>query len=177
MRTQGPIVIAKTTSPVTVNTDDTIQTYFSVTLPSGLFLAGRTLRVKMGGNFLSNSGTPTWTLTIAYGGTTMFADATAATAADTDRGTWWLDFSIQAQANNDQALSGVCLFDVLGAKTAPATGVGNLGTDEIGAVTPFSGSAAVDSDAGDRALTVQWTMSVSNAAVETVMEYATAELV
>jgi len=175
LRQQGPIVIHKTTSPVTFNTTLAIQTYLSLTIPNGLFLSGRVLRVRCGGNYLSNSGTPTWTLTIAYGGTTLFADASGATTADTDRGAWMLDFDLTAQANNDQALSGHLRFQTPGAKTAATTGRGDVAaTSHIN--TPLDGSAAVDSNAADRTLTVQWTMSVSNASVETVMEYATVEL-
>ena len=175
-RANGPITIAKVTSAVTFNTTLAIQTYLSTILPSGLFLSGKALRVRCGGTYLSNSGAPTWTLTIAYGGTTMYADATAATTADADRGAWSLDFYLVAQTNSDQALNGHVSFGTPGAKTAATTGTGDIGvTTDI--VSPINGAAAVDSDAADRTLTVQWTMSVSNAAVETVMEFATVELV
>lgn len=177
IRTQGPITIAKTTAAVTFNTTLAIQTYFSLVLPSGLLLSGKTLRVRCGGNYLANSGTPTWTLTIAYGGTTLFADVTAATTADADRGAWTVEFDMTAQANADQALIGLVTFQTPGAKTAPTSGqAGDLAV-VTSVSTPIAGSAAVDSDAADRTLTVQWTMSVSNVADETVMEYATAELV
>lgn len=177
VRTQGPITIAKQTAAVTFNTTAVIQTYFSAVIPSGLFLAGKTLRCRCGGNYLANSGTPTWTLTIAYGGTTLFADVTGVTTADADRGAWALDFTLQAQANADQALNGVCDFQTPGAKTAPTTGQAGDLSVVTGVTTPIAGSAAVDSDAADRTLTVQWTMNVSNIADETVMEYATLELV
>lgn len=175
--TAGPTTIAKTTSPVSFNNTNAAQTYLSVVLPSGLFLSGKTLRVRCGGNYLSNSGTGTWTLTIAYGGTTLFADATGATTADADRGAWYLEFELVAQSNTSQKLSGLVSFQTPGAKTAPTTGTaGDLGaTTHVN--TPLAGTASVDSDAADRTLSIQWTMSVANAAVETVMEFATVELV
>lgn len=176
--TRRLVTIAKETDGVTFNTTLAIQTYFSTTLPSGLLLAGRTLRVRCGGNYLSNSGSPTWTLTIAYGGTTLFADVTGAMSnADADRGAWRVEFDLIAQANNAQRLVGLASFQpgAGGIKNAPATGIGDLAvTTHVAA--PIRGTAAVDSDAADRLLTVQWTMSVSNVAVETVMDYATAEL-
>jgi len=175
IRSQGPIVLKKTTTAVTNNTTSSIQTYFTLTVPNGLFLTGRQIRVRCGGNYLANSGTPTWTLTIAYGGTTMFADATGATTADADRGSWEVDFILNASGNATQTLSGLVTFQTPGAKTAAATGGGDLAvTTNI--ATPIRGTAAVDSNAANRDLTVQWTMSVSNAADETVMEYAFAEL-
>ena len=176
LRQVGPITIYKSTSDVTFNTTASIQTYLTLTIPDGLFLSGKVLRVRCGGSYLSNSGTPTWTLTIAYGGTTLFADATGSTTADADRGAWRVDFDLTAQGTSDQALVGLVSFQTPGAKTAATTGRGDMAvTTSVAA--PIEGSAAVNSDTADRTLTVQWTMSVSNASVETLMEFATVELV
>jgi hypothetical protein len=177
LRTQGPIVVGKATSAVTFNTTSSIQTYATITIPNGLLLAGRQLRVRCGGNYLSNSGTGTWTLTIAYGGTTLFADATAATTADADRGAWEVDCMLNASGNAVQQLSGHVRFQTPGAKTAPTTGTAGDLAVVTHVVAPFRGAATVDSDAADRTLTVQWTMSVSNASAETVCDYATFELI
>lgn len=159
------IVIKKTTTPVVVNTSAAAGTFFTTTLPSGLFLAGRQLHVVCGGDYLINSGTPTITLAIDYGGTTMFADATAAFTADSDRGTWMVDFILNASANAVQQLIGRAIVQTPGAKAAATTGQGDLAvvTSVLG---PFYGTAAVDSDAADRTLNVKWTMSVSNVANE-----------
>lgn len=175
LRTQGPIVLKKTTTPVVINTNATIQTYFTITLPSGLFLAGKILRIQCGGTMLLNSGTPTVTLTIAYGGTTMFADVSVAATADVDRLAWFLDLYLTAQANNDQALVGNVEYSPIAAKTAPTTGVGDIALTASSG-SPISGAAAVDSDAGDRTFTVQWTMNVSNVSDEIAMEFGVAEL-
>lgn len=186
MRTQGPILIYKTTTAETTNTTAAAINILNkgasgVVIPDGLFLAGRILRVRIGGNYLFNSGTPTLTLTVIYGGTTMFADATVVAAADADRGAWDIMLMIVAQANNDQALSGVLFLqpaDV--ARVAPTTGgPGDLAfantSNRIGSAN-FAGSAAVDSDAANRTLQVQFTMNVSNAADEIVVEGATVEI-
>lgn len=175
VRAVGPTTLKQTTSAVTFNTTNAIQTYFNVVLPAGLMSAGRQVRVRCGGTYLSNSGTGTWTLTIAYGGTTLFADATGATTADADRGAWNVDFILNCSANAVQSLGGVVNFQTPGAKTAPATGIGDMGVTTSPAA-PIKGNATVDSMAADRALTVRWTMSVSNAAAETTMEYGFAEL-
>lgn len=173
---ESQVTLKKTTTAVVFNNTAAIQTYFTITLPSGLFLAGKILRVRCGGSFLANSGTPTNTLTIAYGGTTIYADASTAATADADRIGWFLDFNLVAQANNDQALVGGLWFSLLAAKTAPTTGIaGDFVSTHLS--TPIVGAAlAVDSDAADRTLTVQWTMSVANAANETTMEFGVAEL-
>lgn len=176
MASTGPIVLKATTAAVTNNTTNAIQTYASVTVPSGLLAAGRILRVRASGNYLSNSGTGTWTLTLSYGGTTMFADVTGATTADADRGAWVLEFDLIAVSLTSQKLVGAVAFQTPGAKTAPATGIGDLAaTTHIR--TPIRGVASVDSDAADRDLLVRWTMSVSNSAAETVCDVATFELI
>jgi hypothetical protein len=182
IRTQGPIVLKKTTTAVSFNTTNAIQTYFTITLPSGLFLTGRQLRVTCGGNFLLNSGTPIITLTIAYGGTTMFADAAIIGAADADRGAWFLDVVLTAVSGSSQKLDGQLSLDpTIAQRVAPTSGVaGNISLSGTAAnqalIAPFDGSASVDSDAADRTLTVQWTMDTSNSADEILMAFGVAEL-
>jgi len=178
------VIYRTTTAEVTNNTAAAInildKTNGGVSIPSGLFLAGQILRVQIGGNLLINSGTPTLTLTVKYGGTTMFADATVAGLADADRRAWNLQLDIIAQGNSDQALFGQLNLQPLEvAATAATTGIGDLAfvntSNRLGCV-PFSGSAAVDSDAGNRLVEVQFTFSVANAANEVVVEGATVEL-
>ncbi len=181
LRENGPICIYRTTTAETTNTTAAAiealnKTGSGVTIPSGLFLAGRQLHVKMGGNMLLNSGTPTVRVVIAYGGTTMFSDISAASTADTDRSPWDMDFVINAQANNDQSLTGTIAMGKIAAKTAPTTGLGDA-WDTAAVIAPVAGSAAVDSDTGNRVLSVQITFSVSNAANELVVEQASVFLV
>lgn len=186
MRQHGPICIYRTTTAETTNNTSSAinildKTNSGVAIPSGLFLAGKTLRVRIGGNLLINSGTPTLTLTVIYGGTTMFADTSVVSAADSDRRAWMLDLNIIAQGNSDQALFGSLWLQPIDIAVAAAatTGIGDMATantsNRLGTV-PFGGSAAVDSDAGDRTLQVQFTFNVANAANEVVVEGATVEL-
>lgn len=182
IRTGGPITIYRTATKFTQNTLATIFTLFTLTIPNGLFLAGRVLRVRLGGNYLFNSGTPTFIFTLSYGGTTFFADVTTAATASANRGAWTIDFEVAANANADQQVSGNIAFSTQGAKTAPTTGVaGDLllpaAIGNVMIITPFYGTAAVDSDAADRILLAQGTMNVSNAADEIVMNFASVELV
>jgi hypothetical protein len=186
MRERGTICIYKTTAAETTNNTSAAinildKTNGGVAIPNGLFLAGKILRVNIGGNLLINSGTPTLTLTVIYGGTTMFADATVVSAADTDRRAWFLEFLLVAQGNSDQALFGslhLQPFDI-GVAAAATTGIGDMATantsNRLGMI-PFSGSAAVDSDAANRTLQVQFTYNVANSADEVVVEGATVEL-
>ena len=183
----SPTMIYKTTTAETTNStaaaiDILNKTNSGVVIPNGLFLAGKMLRVRISGNYLFNSGTPTWTLTVIYGATTMFADATIASVASAVRGAWILDFLLVAQANNDQALGGVLLSQPIEiAKVAPTTGIAGefdfANTSNRLGVRNFAGSSAVDSDAANSTLRVQMTMNVSNIADEIVVEGATVELI
>ena len=173
------VVLKRSTAIVSNNTTSAAQTYATLTCPSGMLAAaGRILRVRLGGNYLSNSGTPTWTLTISYGGTTMYQGASAATTADTDRKAWFVEFDLVHTASNAQRLAGHVQFGTPGTVTAPTTGIGPIGlaTSNTQPIASANGGTTVDSDAADRTLNVQWTMSVSNAAVETVCEFSTFEL-
>lgn len=183
VRDSGVVIYRTTTAEVTNTTAAAIEALnkanSGVTIPDGLFLAGKILRVKLWGNILQNSGTVAIQLGIRYGGTTMFADTSAATVADADRRPWFIEFSLVAQANNDQALTGhVQMTDVQTATTAPGTGIGDaFGIASVGeAPTTIGGSAAVDSDAANRLLSVIWTLGTSSASVELVVEGATVEL-
>lgn len=181
LREQGPICIYRESTATTTNTTSSAiellnKANSGVTIPSGLLLSGRQLHVRLGGNFLANSGTPTIRIVIAYGGTTMFSDISGASTADTDRSPWFLDFVITAQDNADQNLSGVLAMGKIAAKTAPTTGLGDA-WDTAAVMAPVSGSAAVDSDTANHLLSVQFTFSVSNAANEVVVEQASVFLV
>lgn len=179
------VIYATRTAEATNNTSSAIEILnkasSGVSIPSGLFLSGRILRVRIGGNLLVNSGTPTLTLTVIYGGTTMFADTSVVSAADSDRRAWMLDLMIFAQGNSDQALYGSLWLQPIDIAVAAAAtaGIGDMATantsNRLGTI-PFSGSAAVDSDAANRTLQVQFTFNVANAANEVVVEGATVEL-
>lgn len=180
----GPITIYKTTVAETTNTTAAAiealnKANAGVTIPNGLFLNPRILRAKLWGNILQNSGVVAIQLAIRYGGTTMFADTSAATVADADRRPWFIEFSLVAQGNSDQALTGhVQMTDVQTATTAPGTGIGDaFGIASVGeAPTTIGGSAAVNSDAADSLLSVIWTLGTSSASVELVVEGASVEL-
>lgn len=172
----APIIIKKQTAPVVFNNTAAAQTYFTVTLPNGLFLSGQQVRLRMGGTMLLNSGTPTVRLVILFGGTTLFSDISGASTADADRNSWDLDITLTAQANADQNLNGLVCMGIIAAKTAPTTGIGDVWStaENIGSI---NGSSAIDADAANRDFVVQMTMSVANAANEIACEYAVCELI
>jgi len=183
MREHGPITIHKETATKTqANLVTAVSIFNSApSIPSGLFLAGRMLRITAFGNVLHNTTTAmTLTVAISYGGTTIFSDATASygATADADRQPWFLDFTITAQANNNQRMGG--LFQAFGPTITNSTGIGDIGVDEILANSPIgsaTGGIAVDSDAGNRTLDIQFTMSSANASHDWVCQGILVELI
>jgi hypothetical protein len=176
------ILIHKVTTARTINNSAAANSIWATppVIPSGLFLAGKILRVRAGGNMLVNSGTPTLRLVISYGGTTMYSFISAASVADADRAAWQLDFDLVAQGNSDQSMHGnFQLTDIVAARPTPTNGIGGWQINTATAESPpaIAGAAAVDSDAADRTLDVTFTFSVANAANEFVCESATVELI
>lgn len=179
---QGPIRIYKTVGPEVTNTTAAAiealnKANAGVTIPAGLMGQSmfKKLRVRLGGNMLLNSGTPTVRIAILFGGTVMFSDISGVSVADADRLAWFIDFEISSQGTSDQALSGRVSVSSLAAKTAPTTGIGDIWAtvNNEGAI---SGASAVNADTANRLLSVQFTFNVSNAAVELVVEQASVEL-
>jgi hypothetical protein len=181
-----PQIIARTTTAVVVNNNNALAAYFTVTLPSGLLAAGRIVRVRCGGTYLYNAATqPTPVLTITYGGSNLWIDTGLLSTADADRGAWRLDFDLIGQASNDQELIGIGIMTntLTAAHVPPTTGqAGNLMGSLAVANRPVSfemaAALAVDSDAANRALVVNWTMGgTASANNEMTLEFATAELI
>lgn len=174
--------VAEVTNTSSAETHILDKTNSGVSIPNGLFLAGRQLRVRIGGNYLLNNSTPTVTIRIKYGATTLFGDVSLAGAADADRGAWFMEFLLTAQGNADQALIGFMTFanTPAGRIAGSVAGIGDiLGSVAVAGrpvTTPFSGAAAIDSDAANVVLAVTWQYSVSHANDEVVVESATVEL-
>lgn len=181
-RTRGPLLLYKTTTSESTDTTSSAfhildKTNSGVVIPSGMFTSGKIIRVRIGGVMTMNSGTPTLTLIINFGGTIMFQDVTSTGfTADADTRAWHIEFDLTAVSQSVQALHGMYFFQGAAGQTAAATGQGDIGgtSEQVG---PIHGVAAVDSDAADRTLAVTFTMSVSNAADQVIVKGATVELI
>lgn len=180
---QDPICIYRTTTQEVTNTTASEvhlldKTNSGVTLPSGLFTAGRKARVRIGGTWKNNSGaTPTIRLRVYYGGTVMFNDIGNITTSDADQGALWIEFDLTATSTTAQAVNGFINPDQWGAKTAPTTGTAGDVSSSTAFVTPIRGTAAVDSDAGNRVIAVTGQWSASSANNEFTIDTATVELI
>lgn len=170
-RTQGPIRIAKQTTNVSFSNNTSVQEYFVVTIPNGLFLSTRILHCRVSGTCTNNSGsTMTLTPSIQYGGSTIWTDASPSSLANGDAVAWCMDFDLTAQADATQTIGGQVRISGAGTVT---TGTGPLDTAEK-AGTPIYGTLSIDSDSANRDLKVRWTMGATGATL--VCRGATLEL-
>lgn len=151
-------------------------------IPSGLFLSGKVLRVRTGGNVLHNTTTAmTITVIISYGGTTIYQMGTLSygTTADADRTPWYLNFDLIAAGNALQRLVGQWMNGPTTMATPPTTGIGSIALDEVmgqSGIGSATAGIAVDSDAANRTMNITFTMSSANASHEWACDYMTVEL-
>jgi hypothetical protein len=115
---------------------------YSYTLPAG-WLGGEdwALRLTMAGDYLNNSGgSRILTLRVKLGGTTLYADATAANVASSTRRAWRLELGLTRRAGTDgqQLLYGLVGFS---SSAAADTGIGDIGAAAVLA-HPIVGEAA-----------------------------------
>lgn len=180
-RKNGPLCIYRTTSTETTNTTTSAinvldKTNSGVAIGRGLFLQGKKLRVRCGGNILCNATTPTIKIEVLFGTSVVFSDTTAATTNDADRLGWFIEFDMTAATDASQTYAGTIHLSPIAAKTAPTTGIGDIGSSAC-FITPFRGApTSKDCSAGDNTLQVTITLSVSSASNEVVTDTATIEM-
>ncbi len=160
MRRKGPIRIGGNTTNVNSTNTNGATTFVSVTIPDGLFLAGKQLRLRCGGVYFSNLNM-TLTLNVAYGGTALFTDATAAAnAANTNQGAWDVEVILNASADAVQTMGGSVTIQGPGAKTNAAVGIGELvAVNAVGA--SFAGTGTINSNNANRDLLLTWAMNTN----------------
>jgi hypothetical protein len=140
-RFTGIIDKSVVTQTVTTNATTAIVNY---TVPGGVLGTNKLLRIRLSGTWNNTSGaTRTVTLSIRYGGTTMWADTSATIASGVTVG-WSMDLIVAA--NNSAAAQTVHGIIHIGGTGAVTTGItGDLASDEITGLAVLTGTAAVNS--------------------------------
>lgn len=144
-----------------VNSSAAETTVYSYTLGGGTLGTQGAVQLLLLGDYLNSSGSgSTFTVSVKYGGTTMYSDATASLASQANRTPLLMDIVLSgAAATNAQFMHG--LITRGDRNTAATTGLG--AHDAAGASHPISGSAAVDSTLNkDLVVTVQHSVNNAN---------------
>lgn len=177
--------IANTVTETDLFTTTTGSGY--LTIPAGTLTSTGSIRVKMGGLYLNNTGANrTLRLKVRYGassGTPSFTTWTALwdsnvsdnIAASANNRAWDLDFTIQAlNATNSQNGSG--LF-TLSSATAPTVGTGPLLVPTSQALlAPFVGAATTVDFTADAGIVVSAIHSTNSASLSISTTYARIEV-
>lgn len=157
---------------VTVVNTTTETSIYSYSVPAATLDTNRLLRLTIFGDILANSGTPNLTVRVKFGGTTIYADATANFSASATRRPFFFQILLAGDgATNAQVLGGWLFVGAIGTAT---TGTGDLGVDENQGVAPIANTAALDQTSAQTLdVTVQW--SAANASVECRAKHAVLE--
>jgi hypothetical protein len=171
---KGMTILSKSANPVSVTpTAETNAVNFVV--PGGTLGTNGYIRLQAGGFLSHNTAATTTTIRIrVYYGTTVLYDDTSIGFASGSLVPFNMDLYLGSGGSETaQFLSG-CL--ALGTSAGATTGTGDLGTDEISALTPIYGSSAVSSNVNQN-LRVTMTLSAGAAATTIfTMYYHVAEL-
>ena len=173
----GALSVYNRSTGSSYNTDLNEHTLYSFTVTGGDLSTNKALLIFLGGNMLFNSGSPTITMRVKLGTTTLWGDVSAAITLSATRRPWnlWVLLG-NTGANNAQACYGIGSLGSVNA--ASVAGIGEIalpGTAQIVTIGPFRGTAAENS-ANNLTLAITNQFSVSNAAVEAVVDYAVALL-
>lgn len=131
-------------SPTSVDvTVSTTVTIYLFTVPSNMLSTNKAINFQIMGDLLcSTAGSGSFSLFIAFGATTMYSGGGTITVGAARR-PWFFDLYLCAEnATNAQVLGGLMTIGTSGGAT---TGIGDINTDEIQAITPVIGTGAVDS--------------------------------
>lgn len=136
-------VVNRVTNTVDVVNTAVDTSIFSYVVPGNLLALNRSLRVTLLCDYIANSGTPTLTMKLLYGATTLWnSNASAVLGANAARGGIFIQFILQNKgATNSQQAMGTM---ILPSRTiAATTGVGGINSTTYNA--SFYGTSAEDS--------------------------------
>lgn len=175
---QADLAAYARTSNFSYNTDNTERNALSFTVNANDLSTNKGFLISMGGNILHNSGSGTSTWRVKLGATTLWGDAQAAYTNSATRRPWSLFMWIgNIGATNSQSCFGIGF--VGGLNAASVAGLGEValpGTANFVTIGTFRGTSAEDTTA-NKTLSVTHQFSVSNAAVELVVDSAFALLI
>lgn len=158
-------VIARDATELSVSNNSGAQTAFSFSVPANKLGTDKTLAIELGGDIAFNSGSPTWTISVAYGGTTLWSETSSAFAGSANRHPWYLTLRLSEHAGvtNSQVLTGHVIMSSADAAVTGEGGFNAIIATTSGFNTGVYGTASVDSTSA-QTLTITFTMSVANAA-------------
>lgn len=158
-----------------INTTNAEQNMLNYTVTGGSMCVNGSVEFKITGYILANSGSPTYTFKIKFGGTTMYQGVTAAFGASATK----IPFRIEGEIFNKNATNaqGASAMILINDTTATTTGIGDIGSaGTVESVFDSEGADTTKDTTTDQVLLVTVTMSVNNSAVHTVVKHTKVEV-
>lgn len=170
--------LAQSAQPVTVQNTTTPTDLLGYSIPAGRLTADHALRVRMGGSYVNNSGSPRiFTVGVTLGGTTLYQDGSASNGASALAMAWHLDFIVAAESNTLVHLYGSFRQHTT---NAPDTGLGAMDQPSARIDAPIAsavGGVTVSSLAtAARTLSVTFTHPTNNATQTLIRTHYSVEL-
>jgi hypothetical protein len=118
------IVLAQTAQPLSITNTTTPTDLVNYSIPAGTLTTNRSIRVRMGGTYVNNSGgARIFTLALTLDGTTLYQDGSNSNGASALVTTWEIEFTIAAESATVVHMYGGVRQSP---SNAPGTGLGAL---------------------------------------------------
>lgn len=155
-----------------INTTAAETTLYTYTIPAATLGTTGSLRLRLQGDYLNNTGAAaTYTLRVKLGATTLFDDVSGGLASSATRRPWFLDLVLANQSATSQVLT---FGHKLGSSVGGATGLGDM--TAAGGNDTAHGGASSENTANALTLAVTIQHSASSANLSMRRRYALLEL-
>jgi hypothetical protein len=151
----GASTLDKAPSDITIGNTAVETDFYRKTITAGTLGATGGLRFRLVYDFLNTTATPTLTMKIKFGSTTLFAVAAGAFGANANHSVGYIDFVLLNVNASSQRVGGVWTQSAPGG-TAATNGTGPAGTT-LGTFVHLWGTSAENSAVdADLAVTMKW---------------------
>ncbi len=179
---RGPLVVDSQFADLSITNTAAIQTLYTGTIPASLLSRSQGTsgfsgaRLQLWGDHLVNTSQHTVTLTVSFGGVTLFADVTSSFNTSANRRPWNIELMLDCESATSQDVGLRVNFTGATALTAPTTGAGDILAVAEQGNTVFGAIGTVNTDTTNRVLLVQVTMSSAGASNTILRHRATLEI-
>lgn len=178
----GPMVIDAQFADLSITNTNAIQTLYTETIPASLLSMSQGTsgfsgaRLQLWGDHLVNSSQHSVTLTVSFGGVTLFADVTSSFNTSANRRPWNIELMLNCESATSQNVGLRVNFTGATAIPSPSTGEGDISAVAEQGNTVFGATGTVNTDTADRVLLVQVTMSSGGTSNTILRHRATLEI-
>lgn len=175
----GVVVLARTAQPLAITDTTTPTDLVNYSIPANTLTANRSIRVRMGGTYVNNSGgVRIFTLALTLDGTTLYQDGSNSNGASALVMTWNIEFTIAAESATVVHMYGRVQQHTT---NAPGTGLGALDQPSPRVESPIgtvaAGVTVGNLTSGARVLALTFAHPTNNSTQTMIRTHYSVELV